>query len=300
MGTGNLLTSLITSAQELSESGGFPQKIQTKTPTRSKGSQNSTGRSQKTDDGLALLVLIVCAITLVFISPGLILNLATARFRGHPDGFFWASVHDFPTWLFSSFFWICIVLLRYRIKRRLSLWAFFVLFMVTAVAALFSYHFYMNHMTMVRVPESARTERPGSAANQIPQSRIPVYSSPDQTPDDVAQHSEIHSLQTTDNTQPPTEQKVAVTEEPKRMEGLTFRAQHKHTLGGCEGTLTFFPDEIRFESNSHSFSSHRDQVTLHKDGIKDSTGKRWHFNIDGQSVSSLFLQWKNGTLLDGR
>ncbi len=77
-----------------------------------------------------------------------------------------------------------------------------------------------------------------------------------------------------------------------------FPAKHKHRLRDCEGVLTFSVSAVRFRTNQpdDSFVYAIDQVELDNDGVKDGSGKSWHFAVDGRDMKDTFRRWKAGTL----
>jgi hypothetical protein len=79
---------------------------------------------------------------------------------------------------------------------------------------------------------------------------------------------------------------------------LVLRAKHKHRMRDCEGALTLFPDRIQFDSDEPKdrFTFLIEEVMLDDDGIKDRSGKPWHFVIEGRDVEETLLQWKAGRL----
>jgi hypothetical protein len=87
--------------------------------------------------------------------------------------------------------------------------------------------------------------------------------------------------------------------EPNRAVTLArFSAKHKHRLRDCEGVLTFTAKTVRFQSEEpdDSFVYSIDQVELDNDGVKDRSGKAWHFTAEGRDMEDVFKRWKSGAL----
>ena len=100
----------------------------------------------------------------------------------------------------------------------------------------------------------------------------------------------VHDEQPSQSVTPIQTQGPAVQEEPRQ-----FIAKHKHAIGGCEGLLQIAPGEIIFSSKSHHvrFTKH-DIRAADGPGLKDVSGKNWHFQIKGLTateVHDLFQKW---------
>ena len=92
---------------------------------------------------------------------------------------------------------------------------------------------------------------------------------------------------------PPPEISVKQADKPQV---LTYAARHRHILGSCSGELKLTPVDIEFFSDKHSFKFGMGEVELDKDGIRDRSGKEWHFSITDQNVEELLRSWKSGRL----
>jgi hypothetical protein len=78
----------------------------------------------------------------------------------------------------------------------------------------------------------------------------------------------------------------------------TFSAKHKHRFQDCEGVLTFTANTIRYQTDhpEDSFMYSIKQVELDDDGVKDRSGKAWHFTAEGRDMEDIFKRWKTGVL----
>ena len=74
----------------------------------------------------------------------------------------------------------------------------------------------------------------------------------------------------------------------------TLTVKHKHFFGGCDGTLKLSPSAITFDARDgkDSFTRPIDQVELDGDGVRDRSGKSWHFKSDNGDVRQILATWK--------
>jgi hypothetical protein len=290
-GKGYLLDSLIVSAQETSATPQIALQKQTAGGSASRHGAHRKVGSYAKDNGTAIVVLVLFAFLFLIISPGLVFNLAVERFREHPDGLFWASVRDIPTWLFSTFTWGCIILFGFIMKRpRFLMGRFLCLCLAIAISALLFYA-YVNYATPAKAVAQTQFP-PNSRSNPI--SQVSAMETP---PTDSNTGTSAIPFNAADPSSEQTEITDALDQqESTRPLTLTFPAQHKHSFGSCFGTLILTPDQLRFESNSHQLTVLMNQIQLHKDGVQDPTGKRWHFIIQGQSAPLLLKKWKDHAL----
>jgi len=79
-------------------------------------------------------------------------------------------------------------------------------------------------------------------------------------------------------------------------ERMVYRARHWHDIGSCDGELQLTPQSIQFSSESHTFNFDIRDVQLDGDGIKDASGKAWHFSIDGMRIELLLGKWMRGEI----
>ncbi len=258
--------------------------------TRSGNNISRGGAGKNNNTGPAIIVLILFLIFCILISPGLIFNLAVERFGDHADGLLAASAHDVPTWIFSAIVWGCIILFGFILKRPRLVLGRLILFCLAISLAASIFYVYINAVGPAKaVAFSKLPNRVGS--DQIELSPNSDRLSPVTKNDDRIIEPDSQPIDEISNVQHEAELITSQAAE------LTFPARHRHTLGGCNGTLTLTPDKIIFESESHRLESLMDQVKLHKDGVQDHMGKRWHFKIEGESVPLLLDKWKNQKLM---
>ncbi len=89
---------------------------------------------------------------------------------------------------------------------------------------------------------------------------------------------------------------VAPAKESAQSGSRSFTAKHKHRLGSCTGELQITPDSIEFSSPQHYVKCARGSTQIDGDGVLDSNGKNWRFEIPGEDVSGLLRLWKDGKL----
>jgi len=289
IGRGDQLIRMIPSYEERIGSRHNAGNMRSASKVSPKSKEHRGGASKTKDDGTAFVVLILFLVICALISPGLIFNLAVGRFGDHADGLLAASVHDVPTWIFSAFVWGCIIFFGFLLKRPRFILGRFILFCSAVSLAAFIFYVYTNVVGPAKaVAFSKSPNRAGS--DQIKPSPDSDSLSLIIKNDDRIIEPDSHPIEEISNL--PHEAEPITSQ----LTELTFSARHKHTFGGCKGTLTLTPDKILFESESHRFESLMHQVKLHKDGIQDHTGKRWHFIIEGESVPLLLDKWKNQKL----
>lgn len=52
------------------------------------------------------VALMVAAVVMLALAPGMLVNMIFNRFVDHPDGFITASLTDMTTWMVSAAFWV--------------------------------------------------------------------------------------------------------------------------------------------------------------------------------------------------
>ena len=70
---------------------------------------------------LFIVGVILAAVVLLILSPGIVVNLIMGRFKNDPQGFLWASVLDAQTWIVSLSVWVFLLCMLYVVKRRKNL-----------------------------------------------------------------------------------------------------------------------------------------------------------------------------------
>jgi hypothetical protein len=93
---------------------------------------------------------------------------------------------------------------------------------------------------------------------------------------------------------PPTAHARTPTDGPSQVQPRSFDARHKHRFGSCVGELILSPDRIEFIAVQHSFKCDRARVEIDGDGVRDCSGKSWHFVIEGEDAGRLLRRWKSG------
>ncbi|MDM7995617.1 MAG: hypothetical protein QUT30_08040 [Acidobacteriota bacterium] len=233
-----------------------PLKSPPKTSRQNPSINRTTARLGRKDDGspfLLIVLLAVCAVVFVIASPGIVLNMMSGRFEGHPDGLLKASVRDIQTWLFSIFFWACVVLIIYRSFKNKPVFIYLLIFLATTAGVFIFYSSMTRWNSLKAADHNSLISNPG---NPVPNSAASTSTIPDTDSQGVHKAAEPDSSITEIPIQIQDDAEVAeiAVQEAKASQELAFPVRHKHTIGGCEGTITFFPDEIRFQSKSHSFS----------------------------------------------
>jgi hypothetical protein len=66
-------------------------------------------------------------------------------------------------------------------------------------------------------------------------------------------------------------------------EVIHLKAKHMHSMGSCEGTITLSVSWFEFMSSQHSIRVDRAETKLDGSGVRDRSGKKWHFRIAGRS-----------------